>query len=767
LTKVEIDAPDLPGGVRAQARIDIAQSTDAVDNIGIESAGAGYTQQSDPSGFVVFDTITIDSSSVGAGLKVKCRVDKSGKITYAAPQDGGSGYIDGERVRVLDDPNVVITEACILVVRLVEGKNGQIYRAVLTDPGSGYAKVPGVTFIDETKNEKLVPAEAIVRTRPGRKSVNMGVTVSDNATLPTTFRFDAPVYLLGDAKYAFVVKCPTSIDYELYCAKIGQKIIGTETKVVAQPNTGSLFTSQKAGNWTEDSSTDLTFVLRRANFKSNFTSNLKLVNEPVGLRLLPPDPIEVCRTLSLFPPRQSNPNSDNWEENDKIVKVYHPNHGLRAGDMVALEGIDGGSSRTIGGINVDNLNTLHQVISADMDYFTIKVIQGATSSLKAGGNRIMGSYNRPYETINLYSGVQTFPSSTLFATNIATEAAGVTQYNNDKQYRQSVVEDIPIMDSFYYDGAKQVANYLNEAKYSQSDLLDGRRSLETNITFSSSDSRVSPVIDLERTSMNVISNLINKPEPNEVALINRMRAAITGPKNNPFTADIAKGTPIDFRLKSGKVVTLIVESVIPELNKMIVVGAGADEVTNFDNVESVNMPSFDMDDLLSLGEITISNNIEYLSEEFNDGTSYSKWFSKQFVLENISDAISVRMSAIFYENTDIRLYFRPRFVGFDGDTGKINWMPFNGNAVAPNEQRVDAEGKPIKTPGLPDNIETLIPRSSRNVDSRSIRSDEWQELIWSIQDIAQFDAISLKIVMEASNPAKCPIIDDLRVVVSE
>ena len=74
------------------------------------------------------------------------------------------------------------------------------------------------------------------------------------------------------------------------------------------------------------------------------------------------------------------------------------------------------STRTIGGINVDNINTLHQVIAADIDNFTIKVIQGATSSLKGGGKRVMGSYGRPYETINLYSGIQTFPSSSIFAT---------------------------------------------------------------------------------------------------------------------------------------------------------------------------------------------------------------------------------------------------------------------------------------------------------------------------------------------------------------
>ena len=770
ITQVEIDAPELPGGVRATASIKVAQSTTDVDNIEIDNGGQGYTPPGEGQLFTVFNTVAVDTTSTGSGLTVACRVSPSdsetnpGQITYAAPFAGGQGYKDGDRVRVLNSGDNSPIVSAILVVRLVEGKNGQIYEVQLTNPGSGYTKVPGVTFIDKSENDTLTPAKATMRVRPGREGVKMGVATSDDATHPTKFKFDAPVYLLGNANYAFVVKCPTSIDYEIYTAKIGQKIIGTDTKVISQPNTGALFTSQNSGIWTEDQSQDITFILRRANFKSNFTSNLRLINEPVSVRLMPQDPIETCNTQQLVPPRPSNPNSNNWEENDKIVKIYHPNHGLRSGDMASIEGVDGGSTRTIGGINVDNINTLHQVIAADIDNFTIKVIQGATSSLKGGGKRVMGSYGRPYETINLYSGIQTFPSSSIFATNIATEAAGVTLYNKSKQYTPSVVEDIPIMDTFYYDGAKQVANYLNEAKYSQSSLLDGKRSLETNITFSSTDNKVSPVIDLQRTNMNVIANLVDNPEPNSVSINNIKRATISGVQ---FGIEIPSGTPADFLLKTGEVVTLVVDESLPALNKMTFVGSGVNRISDLSNVRTVSFPGFDFDDALSDAEITVTNNIEFLSEDFSLGSVFSKWLSKQFVLENISDGIQVKMSAILYENTDIRLYYRPRFVGFDGDTSTINWLAFNPDQIAPDETSEDVKGNLIKTPGLPDNVDTLRVRSSRNVDPRSIRKDEWQELTWSVQDIAQFDAVSFKIVMEATNPAKCPVIDDIRVVVSE
>ena len=244
------------------------------------------------------------------------------------------------------------------------------------------------------------------------------------------------------------------------------------------------------------------------------------------------------------------------------------------------------------------------------------------------------------------------------------------------------------MDTFYYDGAKQVANYLNEAKYSQSSLLDGKRSLETNITFSSTDNKVSPVIDLQRTNMNVIANLVDNPEPNSVSINNIKRATISGVQ---FGIEIPSGTPADFLLKTGEVVTLVVDESLPALNKMTFVGSGVNRISDLSNVRTVSFPGFDFDDALSDAEITVTNNIEFLSEDFSLGSVFSKWLSKQFVLENISDGIQVKMSAILYENTDIRLYYRPRFVGFDGDTSTINWLAFNPDQIAPDETSEDVK----------------------------------------------------------------------------
>ena len=94
----------------------------------------------------------------------------------------------------------------------------------------------------------------------------------------------------------------------------------------------------------------------------------------------------------------------------------------------------------------------------------------------------------------------------------------------------------------------------------------------------------------------------------------------------------------------------------------------------------------------------------------------------------------------------MKVYYRPRNIGFDGDLSTTNWIPFNET-------------------GLPNNVEKIKPRSSDNVDPALIQPSEWQSLTWSVQDIESSDGVSVKIViMTSENPAQVPIIDDMRII---
>ena len=86
-----------------------------------------------------------------------------------------------------------------------------------------------------------------MRYEKGRPAVEMGVATSADATAATTFKFEAPVYLMGNTTYAFVLKSSNSTNYNVYTSKLGENQLGTTNRVVENPSMGVLFKSANGG----------------------------------------------------------------------------------------------------------------------------------------------------------------------------------------------------------------------------------------------------------------------------------------------------------------------------------------------------------------------------------------------------------------------------------------------------------------------------------------------------------------------------------------
>ena len=125
------------------------------------------------------------------------------------------------------------------------------------------------------------------------------VVTSDDASVPTKFVFDEPVYLAPGTSYAIVLIAEKSLDYEVWTAVQGERnvnpeassaaltenfsVSGNEAVEKAQYTTqyalGSFFASQNGALWTENQRQDLTFRLYKAKFTSGTGS--VLFNNPV------------------------------------------------------------------------------------------------------------------------------------------------------------------------------------------------------------------------------------------------------------------------------------------------------------------------------------------------------------------------------------------------------------------------------------------------------------------------------------------------------
>ena len=112
------------------------------------------------------------------------------------------------------------------------------------------------------------------------------INVSDDASVPTTFKFVSPIYLAPSEEYCIVFLCPASDKYTMWCATMGEKSVKTaqlpdvqNVVVSKQYLGGSLFKSQNGSIWTPSQNQDLTFKLRKAEFVESGT--VTLYNTPI------------------------------------------------------------------------------------------------------------------------------------------------------------------------------------------------------------------------------------------------------------------------------------------------------------------------------------------------------------------------------------------------------------------------------------------------------------------------------------------------------
>ncbi len=697
-------------------------------------------------------------------------VDREVDITYAEVTDVGSGYSSNATVAFSAPslPGGVTATGTVKVGAPGSSGAGMVYGIDITNYGSGYVQPPSATISDTTGSGALVN----VRTVEGKESIDMGVATSDDATAGTKFSFPTPIYLLGGSSYAFVLRAPTSIKYNVFISTLGQNILGTQNRVTSQPSLGSLFKSQNGGLWTEDQNSDIKFDLRRSVFYANTIGRINLINGPVENRPTELNPITTNSAVL------TEAGATRFGSNPKIVRFECKWHGLLAGDLVAIEGVTGDTAGKIGGIPIAEFNTLHTVVDSDMNTFTIEVSTASTDSFKGGGSNVRLSVNKEYECINVTTGAMVFgptsistrttptiglSSSQLLRANTLTDTESLDM--GRRRYTREKTHVIDLLKTYYYSEAKTVINEINEAKYTSSDRLNKKKSLTVEIDILSRSDAVSPVINIERTNATVIRNLIDYPEPTDPIFGVPVATLVTNGDSSGLT-NVTAGSTLSFTNHMSQAKTVYVDSHDTATNRIKVRGEAVSDLAR--------NPTYSDSALQALGvaSVVTEDGSLYYPEVNNRGSAFAKYISKLFIFENECDGIQLKLTACYYRRDSIRCYYRPRTVGFDGDISQVNWIPFNPTQelsvtqVDPDQQNILVDSKQV-VPGLPDDVRQIVVRDSDNVNPDDIGPSAWRSLNWTAQDIPKFDAIAVKVVMTADNPALTPIIDDLQLVVSE
>tara|TARA_Y100000389_G_scaffold21733_1_gene18640 strand:- start:275 stop:5536 length:5262 start_codon:yes stop_codon:yes gene_type:complete len=326
---------------------------------------------------------------------------------------------------------------------------------------------------------------------PGsRKYLSPGdVAISDDASLPTTFTFDEPIYLSGTTEYAVVCICDNT-DYLLWTSFMGDFELGsTSRRITKQPFLGSFFKSQNASTWEASQEQDMKFTLYRADFATNIQAIAQLNNADLPLANLSSNPIETNTTA---------PTS---------VRVHQRDHNLAVNDKVAISG-----ATATGGVTAAELNVTHDITHIDPTGFKFTLAAGsATSAARGGGSAVLSAKNIQGST--LYPIVQTLNPNN---TSMIPKARIYTGYSNvaletPYQAPASGYADIALNRKNYFENPILIANPVKEDTANAIMGLGGVHTGSLQIAMSTQTPFVSPVIDMQRASLVITKNEIDRP----------------------------------------------------------------------------------------------------------------------------------------------------------------------------------------------------------------------------------------------------------------
>ena len=378
---------------------------------------------------------------------------------------------------------------------------GKLFNAEVSITGSGYTSAPSIVIAGTGSGNAGAAVEAIVEI--DTPAVRMGVStnlVTDVAgSIPTEFEFDYPVYLQNDTEYAFVIETD-STDYEVWASEVGEPA-GSGT-VTVQPGLGSVYRSQNVDSWTENLKEDIKFQLNRAEFDISRTASVMLTNDNIGYETMDSGSIRTSAEAS------SSADLERFRGNNKYIEVTHRDHGFEdSGKSFAFfKGL-----KETGGISASSMNTtLFTVQNSGVDTFNIVSTTNASSNAIGGGSGGLISLNKKFEKLYADIGYLSFPQtkieSSVKTTNIVPVDSGPVNFVS---YSQSDYEKTFIKQEHFFINQKVLASRINALRN------DIANSLVYKLDLSSTQSTLSPVIDLRTSSVKTISNRIENPTGSE------------------------------------------------------------------------------------------------------------------------------------------------------------------------------------------------------------------------------------------------------------
>lgn len=237
----------------------------------------------------------LTTSSVNAVPVPGTTIDSNAQVTYEA-----SGTLQNLQETILSVRNADIVTDSLSEQRTTSRTRQELVQIGYWDPlaqsfiveekGGCYLSKVEVFFFTKDSN---IPISCQIREVQNGVPTNKilpfstttvypeNVETSENASVATTFRFKAPVYLSDTQEYCFVLFSDSN-EYNVWISEMGKLDISGDRTISSQPYAGVLFKSQNASTWTPNQLQDLKFNIYRAKFTS-LSGQIVLNNAELGL----------------------------------------------------------------------------------------------------------------------------------------------------------------------------------------------------------------------------------------------------------------------------------------------------------------------------------------------------------------------------------------------------------------------------------------------------------------------------------------------------
>lgn len=200
------------------------------------------------------------------------------------------------------------------------------------------------------------------------------IATSMDASAPSKFMFNPPIYLTEGADFCFVVRS-NSNKYNMFTSKMGEKSIEDSRTIFEQPYVGTLFRSENSITWQAEQFEDVKFTLNRAVFDP---SSL----QEVVLRAEIPHQITQLKNFQTI-------------QGSNLVRYTHAaDHGLRVGDSFEVQ-VESGFN--FNGIPSQEFNGINVVVQTPNSYsieFNTNTNAAQSGAVNSGGKLAAVGVNR-------------------------------------------------------------------------------------------------------------------------------------------------------------------------------------------------------------------------------------------------------------------------------------------------------------------------------------------------------------------------------------